>query len=244
MKVVSYNLRFGGKTDGGNHWQQIMGEFAPDIICAQESFHPEQYFSGDEFRAHFKGSVWSAASKVKWGSAILSKNHSLEPIVVPGFEGWVVGASISGIVIGGVVQSIQVFSVHAPSPGPYEPSVNQIFDEIFKLRDGSSLIVAGDFNLTTAVRHSSEEIRNSLGERKLFERLRQDFGLVNAWQVIHPNEILPQTLRWSRNPLPNYHCDGIFLSQDCLPNLTDATVEISDQWELLSDHNPITIKLA
>lgn len=38
-----YNLRFGGKTGLGNHWQKVIAEFDPEIIFAQESFDPNQY---------------------------------------------------------------------------------------------------------------------------------------------------------------------------------------------------------
>jgi len=244
MKVVSYNLHYGGKTDAGNHWQRMMGEFAPDIVCAQESLHPERYFLPDEF-SQFKGCVYSNVQHGRWGSAILSKNHQLEPVSLslPEYEGWVVGARIPDLVIGGVSQPVLIFCVHAPSPGPYEPHVNQIFSEIAKKRGKMPMIIAGDFNLTTAIRHPSEELKNSAGEIKLQERLRREFGLFNAWQILHPNQHLPQTLRWNKNPLPHYHCDAIFLSDNHLAHLESANIENSGVWGEMSDHNPIVVTL-
>ncbi len=93
MKLVSYNLRYGGNTGKDNHWQQMIKEFVPDIVFAQESQHPDRYFSSDEF-SQFKGCVHSNVHHGKWGSAILSKNHKLEEVSlsVPEYEGWVVGA--------------------------------------------------------------------------------------------------------------------------------------------------------
>ena len=242
MRIVSYNMHFGGNKGAGNPWQQMIREFAPDIVFAQESFHPEHYLSPDEL-AQFKGCIWSHVLERKWGSAILSHRHQLEPVSLPEFEGWVVGARIPDLVIGGVPQAVMVFNVHAPSPGPYEPAVKRIFSEIAKKWDKTPLIVAGDFNLTTAIRHPSEALRNSPGEISLQERLRREFGLFNAWQILHPNQSLPQTLRWTKDQLPPYHCDAIFLSHNHLAHLASVKIENSGIWAKMSDHNPIVVTL-
>ena len=137
-----------------------------------------------------------------------------------------------------------IFCIHAPSPGPYEPSVKQILNEITKKWDKTPIIIAGDFNLTTALRHPTEpEGPNTIGEREILERLRRELGLFNAWQILHPNENLPQTLRWAKDPLPNYHCDGIFVSHNYLPHLVSANIESSNDWGKMSDHNPIVVTL-
>ena len=44
--------------------------------------------------------VWKRAPDRSWGSAITSTRHSLEPIAVDGFPGWVAGARVSGAEIG------------------------------------------------------------------------------------------------------------------------------------------------
>jgi hypothetical protein len=31
----------------------------------------------------------------------------------------------------------------------------------------------------------------------------------NVWADCHPGAVLPQTLRWSKDKLVPYHCDGI-----------------------------------
>ena len=243
MRVASYNMRFGGSKGTGNPWQQLIADFAPDIVFAQESFRPDSYFSPDEM-ALFKGCIWAGVPGVNWGSAILSRRYSLEPVSLPEYEGWVVGARVSDIVIDGVTQSAMVFSIHAPSPGPYDRAVKRIFDEIWKKWDKTPLIVAGDFNVTTAIRHPTEELKNSTFEINFQERLRREFGLINAWQALHPNQNLPQTLRWAKDRLPAYHCDAIFLSHGYLPNLVSASVESSGKWAEISDHNPILVSLA
>ena len=242
MNIVSYNLHFGGKTGDGNQWRQMMAEFAPDFVFAQESFHPKMYFSPDEF-ASFKNCIWSNVPGQKWGSAILSRYQPLEAVHLTQYEGWVVGARVPELVIGGVSQSALLFCIHAPSPGPYEPVVNRILDAIMERRDGQPVLVAGDFNITTAIRHPNETLKNTSGEVKILKRLRQELGLLNAWQVMHPNQDLPQTLRWNKDRLPPYHCDAVFLNQSHLSHLRDARIESSGVWGQLSDHNPVVVTL-
>lgn len=246
MNLVSYNLRYGGKLGADNAWQRMMREFAPDIAFAQETFHPSRYFSSDEF-SKFKGCVHADVKHGKWGCAILSKDHELEPLslTMPQYKGWVVGARIPDLVIGKVPQSVLVFSIHTPSPGPYEPHVDRILSEIVTLSAGSPVILAGDFNLTAAaIRRPAEELKNTAGELKILERLRTELGLLNAWQYLHPNDDLPQTLRWVGNQSKPYHCDAIFLNAKHLRHLTSASIESSGVWGEMSDHSPVFVTLA
>ena len=240
MRVVSYNLHFGGRKGASNSWQRLIREFAPDIVFAQESLSPDQYFSPKEF-SQFKGCIWLPVPERKWGSAILSKSYHLERESLPGYEGWVVGARVPDFVIGGIPQSVLMFSIHAPSPGPYEPAVDRILSELAKKWDKTPMIIAGDFNLTTAIRHPTEELKNSVGEIELQERLRKEFRLFNAWQVLYPNQNLPQTLRWAKNRIAQYHCDAIFVSDSHLVHLASANVESAGIWGEMSDHSPIVV---
>lgn len=242
MKIVTYNLHYGGKTGEGNHWERIMDEFSPDLVLAQESFNPEDYFPTDQFARKTQSAIW-APVPAKWGSAIIATRHELTPIVVPGFEGWVAGGRIAEFSIGGVAKPLSVFSIHTPSPGPYEKKVNDILDCIQNIAGDSDMIMGGDFNITTAVRHPSEGIENrglinTKTELAMIDRLRKEFGLVNAWQAIHPNRNLPQTLRWTGNKNEPYHCDGIFIPHSWLRYLESCEVA-SEGWSEMSDHNPI-----
>jgi len=243
MKLFTYNLRHGGHRNLGNHWQFLVNDQGADIVCAQESQHPQGYFTPEEF-SRYRGCVHSDVAHGKWGSAVFAKDHAAEPISVSGFEGWVVGAKFSAVRIGGSEQTLRVFSVHAPSPGPYESHVDRLLDAISQHLDDSPLVIAGDFNLTTAVRHPSEEgLRNTPGELRILERLRRDFHLLNAWQLLHPNQNLPQTLRWTNAPAKAYHCDGVFISHSLVSHLVRAEVMQGRKFASLSDHNPVFIEL-
>lgn len=240
--IASYNLHFGGHTNDANHWQKLNAEFQPDFICAQESWHPSKYFSSEEF-SQFKGCIHSNVHHGKWGSAILSRNHELEEISLslPEFDGWIVGARIPDLVIGGIAQATLIFNVHVPSPGPYEPRVVRLLNALTQKWSATPMIIAGDFNLTTAIRKETEQLKNTPGEVRILNRLKSEFGVINAWQHLHPNDELPQTLRWSNKPQEPYHCDGIFVSEIHLPHLHSAEIMSTGVWATMSDHNPLIV---
>jgi hypothetical protein len=77
------------------------------------------------------------------------------------------------------------------------------------------------------------------GERGILDRLVQEFGLVSCWQAAHPNRPLAQTLRWSADRHPPYHCDGIFVPRSWLDRLVSCRVIRGSRWNALSDHNPV-----
>ena len=239
MKIVSYNLQFGGRRDADNHWEKMLDSFEPDIVLAQESYSPSDYFPDGYFSKLEKSVVWQKASQNKWGSAIYAPQHEVSKISIPEeFMGWVVGCKINDFSIGNIERTLLVFSVHAPTPGPYDKRVNDILDFIYKISGDSEVLIAGDFNIDTAFRHPSEEIENTPKEKAILERLRRKFGLVNAWQAIHPNTNLTQTLRWSKNKEAPYHCDGIFVPLKWLRYLESCEI-VSEGWTETSDHNPV-----
>lgn len=225
----------------GNSWQRLLSDLGADIICAQESHHPLRYLASKH--DPFAGVVHRLVPHGKWGSAILSRRHSLEPLEVAGFEGWVVGARVFGVEIGGEKQDLDVYSVHIPSPGPYERRVDQLIDFLGDQPAIHQRIVAGDFNITTAIRQTTETLKNTPGERRIQQRLRDELSLYNAWQAMNPDTHLPQTLRWARNKAAPYHCDGIFIDSRQLPSLREASVLDDAGWATLSDHNPVLVTL-
>lgn len=242
MKVVSFNLHLGGKKGDGNAWQHLIRDFAPDIVCAQESADPHSY-PIDTGAIPEDRRVWKCApDRNNWGSAIVAMSHKHEEIEVDGFLGWVAGARLPDVEIGGTSGPLTIFSIHAPSPGPYTAQVDKILDAIAAKWDKGPLIIAGDFNVTTAKRSPTEPYPNSKQELALLARLREEFGLRNAWQALHPGQELPQTLRWNNRPDVPYHCDGIFVDARHLPHLVSAEVVASGYWGSASDHNSIVVE--
>jgi len=235
MKVVTYNLRFGGKK-GLQHWQRLFDEFNPDLVLAQETHNPQDYFPGDQFSSIARMPIWEP-NFAKWGSAILCTRHELEPIALSKFKGNVVGGRISDFSIGGVTRPLSLFSVHTPGDD-YEQNVNEILDCIREVSDGSDMLIGGDFNITVAHRHQSEGRPNSVRGLAILDRLRKEFGLINAWQAIHPNNDLQQTLRCGKEKTYPYHCDGIFIPHSWLRHLESCEIA-TDGWTEMSDHNPV-----
>ena len=187
-----------------------------------------------------KQSVWEMVEQNGWGSAIYSSTGTLKQISVPGFTGWVVGAEISGANWQSNHNDATLFfSSHAPSrANSYSKQVNKLLDEIGRIAIGSEIIVGGDFNLTVS---NSVESERLVKQRDLAiqARLADEFGLINCWQSANPNQPLPQTLRWTRDRNIPYHCDGLFVPKSWQDRLESSTVLSGDDWNRLSDHNPV-----
>jgi len=241
MRIVSYNLHFGGRKGPGNAWEIMGREFAADLVCAQESRDPcrDLAAGGD---VHGKHCLWKSAQDRNWGSAILARSALLEPVPLDAYEGWVIGARVHDIAIGDGRRSLMVFSIHAKSPSPYPPVVAKILDCIGRAWDGTTpLILAGDFNMTMARRQARETLKNVRAEIDILKRMHDEFGVVNAWQALHPDVDLPQTLRWSNDPKLPFHCDGILVSESLVAGLASACIVQQGHWATASDHNPIVV---
>jgi hypothetical protein len=70
-------------------------------------------------------------------------------------------------------------------------------------------------------------------------RLADEFGLLNCWQEANPDQPLHQTLRWTGNRTIPYHCDGLFVPMAWKARLQSCCVLAGDEWNRLSDHNPV-----
>jgi hypothetical protein len=89
MRIVTYNLRFGGK--GRVHWQEIINRYDPDVLLVQESFAPSEHLPDDREDCQ---AVWAPVvgknREMKWGSGVYVKNQSPKMIRLQKFHGWVV----------------------------------------------------------------------------------------------------------------------------------------------------------
>ncbi len=212
----------------------VLGDIRADLLLLQEA-------AG--FGAASGQLVWQALPARGWGSAIRVAHGELVPIAVKGFEGWVAGARWRSAHAG----DIAVFSVHAPhGVGGYCGRMHEILDAIARAlrRAGTrEVVVGGDFNIcVSARRHSGAPARNR--ERALQQRLHDEFGLINAWDWLHPKAVPAQTLRWSGDPTVAYHCDGLFVPRHWSRALQRCVVLDSARWRARSDHNPVVATLA
>jgi endonuclease/exonuclease/phosphatase family metal-dependent hydrolase len=213
---------------------EVLRDTRADLLLLQEA-------AG--FSAASNQLVWQPVHSRDWGSAIRVAHGRLAPIAVPGFDGWVAGAQWLAPRFDG----LGVFSVHAPhGTGGYCGRMHHILDAIAVASRHASLrdiVVGGDFNICVSARsHSGAPVR--VRDHAVQSRLRDEFGLVNAWDALHPRMRPAQTLRWTGNPAVPYHCDGLFVPQRWAGALRRCVVLNSARWCARSDHNPVVATLA
>lgn len=238
MKLATYNILKGGAQRV--HWLKMIEEYSVDLLLVQESTAPDQHLPPLLFPGAQSQSVWKMVEQHGWGSGVYSKSGSMRPLEVTGFSGWVVGAEIHGAAWQtNVADSILAFSVHAPSRLEcYAKQVNKLLDEIGRISGGRELVIGGDFNLTVSHWPGSERpVSNQ--DLAIQARLSDEFGLLNCWQQANPDQPLQQTLRWSRDRTIAYHCDGLFVPKAWKKRLQTCTVLTGEEWDRLSDHNPV-----
>ena len=237
MKLATYNILKGGSKLV--HWSKMIDEENVDLLLLQESYPHDAHLPPllyPDIQGH---SVWDMVQPNSWGSGIFSKTGSLSQIPIPGFNGWVVGAELTGASWQTRHERLMVFCVHAPDGlGSYAGQVNRILDEISLIGRGCDIIVGGDFNLTVSHWASSER-KTKEKDLAIQRRLTNEFELINCWQEANPEQQPPQTLRWSGDRTIPYHCDGIFVPKAWKPSLLSCDVLSGDEWNHLSDHNPV-----
>ncbi len=244
MKLATYNILKGGSHR--IHWTKMIDDLGVDLLLVQESYPHDEHLPPLLYPNTRNRSAWEMVEQNGWGSAVFTSSGTLKPITVPGFAGWVVGAEIRGASWQfHSDDSIMAFSVHAPSRAEsYSKQVNKLLDEIGGIVVGREIIIGGDFNLTVSVSVSvsncpESERPVSRQDLAIQTRLSEEFGLLNCWQAANPNQPLPQTLRWTRDRTIPYHCDGLFVPMSWKDRLESCDVLSGDEWNRLSDHNPV-----
>jgi endonuclease/exonuclease/phosphatase family metal-dependent hydrolase len=181
----------------------------------------------------------------QWGSWVLARHGTLEPIAIPHYAGWVAG----GVWDCNSRESIYLFSIHSPTRSKtarrrnYVAEARQIIEAICaQIPEHASLIVAGDFNFRSlGERLPTETLQTTRAELRALREFRAK-GLSVVWRETHPTSPLPQTLRWRSRPSVPFHCDGFLArgfnsaSMTChvLSDRADATA---------SDHNPVVLQV-
>jgi exonuclease III len=238
MRIATYNTLKGGSQRV--HWAKMIEEHSVDLMLLHESYAPEEHLPPLQYPQARSRSVWEMAEKNGWGSAVFSRSGPVKAVSVAGFSGWVVGAEITGASWqSDGLDPLLAFSIHAPVfKGSYSKPVNKILDKIKRIAHNREIIIGGDFNLTVSNWHGSER-PVSKQNLAIQARLAEEFGLVNCWQEANPDQPLHQTLRWTGNRTIPYHCDGLFVPMTWKDRLQSCSVLAGDEWNRLSDHNPV-----
>jgi exonuclease III len=242
MKLATYNILKGGPKLV--HWSKMIDEQNVDLLLVQESYPHDSHLPWllyPDIRGH---SVWDKAQPNSWGSGIFSKTGSLTQIPIPNFNGWVVGAELTGASWQASGERLLVSCIHAPDGlGGYAGQVNLILDDIALMASGRDIIVGGDFNLSVSHWAGSDR-KTKERDLAIQRRLANEFGLINCWQVANPEQQPHQTLRWSRDRTIPYHCDGLFVPNSWKTDLLSCDVLSGDEWNQLSDHNPVVAEFS
>lgn len=238
MKIATYNILKGGSQRV--HWVRMVEDFGVDLLLVQESFPHHDHLPPLLYPDAENRSAWEKVETNRWGSAVFSRTGSVKPVAVPDYSGWVVGAEISGASWQtGIADPLLAFSVHAPSgAGAYSKVVNKLLDQIKKVARGREVVIGGDFNLTVS-HWPGPERPTCKQDIAIQARLADEFGLFNCWQAANPDQPLHQTLRWTNDRSIPFHCDGLFVPKAWKDRLVSCVVLAGDEWNRLSDHNPV-----
>jgi len=219
MKVVTWNIDF--KTDKSQLWDYIDTEIHPDILFVQEC---------KEYPSSYQGIGRHIGGTRLWGSVVLSKKYSLEPIYLPNHLGWVTGAKLE-------IEDypVLVFSVHAKLKnigGYVVPHLTHIFTEIMlAVDDYEYLVIGGDFNAARLYDDVYPQPAQNQ-HRTFFNWLERELHLMSV-----TGQEETQTMRGkSKHPYQNDH---IYVSKSMSELLTHAQVLADDVICKLSDHNPV-----
>jgi endonuclease/exonuclease/phosphatase family metal-dependent hydrolase len=238
MRIATYNILKGGMARV--HWTKMFDEQKIDLLLVQESYPQHEHISPLLYPKTSTCSVWEMVEENGWGSAVVANCGAVKKISVPMFAGWVVGAEIRNAFWQvGFGEQLLAFSVHAPSRNEsYARQVNKLLDEIARITRGVEFVIGGDFNLTVSNGNGTGR-PHTRHEVAIQSRLADEFSLINCWQEANSNSSPAQTLRWSRDRTKRYHCDGLFVPKSWKARLEMCTVLAGNEWECLSDHNPV-----
>lgn len=258
MKIVTYNVNKDCKAlDYKNHWSQVIAAFDPDVFLAQESRHPKDCGLSQHL---LEQAIWRPVLH-DYGTAVYAKNGRVTELAVDDHRGMLAGVEIVGCNHPGNAKRLLAFSLHAPTDentiAALDRMLTSIASIISKAQD-ADVVIGGDFNVNSLGERHESEVKDgkpwvtTKSEKTLLDRLRDKLGLMNCWQTAHPNTPLSQTCRWNRNPIPAYHCDGIFVPSSWEPALQSCEVITPEIWRERgnglslprSDHNPVIATFA
>ncbi len=236
MKLLSWNTAYGRGTAAAIELADRVGA---DVLMLQEG-QP-----GDLWRGK---AVGARVVDHAWGSWVLTRSGSLEPIAITGYSGWVSGARWWRYGAD-VDEPLYLFSVHSPTPSRNEPRATYVAESrsivatiCACVPTTAPLLIGGDFNFRSlGQRLPSETIQTEHAELEALQEFR-GHGLSVAWQDCHRGEPLCQTLRWVKDPAVPYHCDG-FLTRNLELAHVRCDVLLPESDVPHSDHNAILLKI-
>ena len=166
MKIITYNLRFGGT--GKGHWAKILDEHDPDIFLVQESYAPDEHLPpmlhGDLWRC----AVWNAVPGQRWGSAVYVKGCRPERVSLGVYPGNVAAAVIApyfqtGVIASGSLRLPLLADHHGDLLAKFDLATRAIAGQVFR-----RTLMAEEFllrYLADVERNNAEKWADYLAER-------------------------------------------------------------------------------
>jgi endonuclease/exonuclease/phosphatase family protein len=237
VRILSWNTAFGRGTAAAI---KLANNLDVDAVLLQEAA-PGELWQGTLTGDNVPGR--------EWGSWVLLRHRTIEPIPIDGYAGWVSGGRWLGEAAASDT-AIFLFSVHSPTPNAtvgrrsYVAESRRIVSAICEAVPSTArLVIGGDFNFKSfGNRIGSEVVRSDAAELEVLAAFRS-LGLSNVWQDCHPGEPLPQTLRWKGSPSTPYHCDG-FLMRGWNGEKVACEVMPDETVFDHSDHNPVLLEIS
>lgn len=224
MKVVTWNLGYWQHVSLHDEaWTYLRNEIAPDIALLQE-VHPPQMREGEH--------IQFVTAYRNWGTAIYTKNSSMEKLEVECFQGRVASALLE--VSGG--KKLAVVSLHAPIiGGRVFPYLAELFDEIEHVLNGMTFIVGGDLNSARL----AEKVWPGYGHGPFFERLAGSI-FFDCCRKFHETEQQTYFREGSTHPFQDDH---LFVSHDLADLLRFCEPLDNKLTRSYSDHIPLVAEI-
>lgn len=239
MRILAWNILHGGGAARIPEIAVALVDQRPDVVVLTE-FRPMR---GGQLRAVLAdhGLAHQACSGRDAGrNAVLIASRWP---VAPMNHGVAVGADVEarwlGVRLEHSPHPIGLLGVHIPddSRPSAKARVWQGVLDVAKPRAGAPMIIAGD---TNSGRHKVDEPGNRLGCVTALGKLAT-MGYVDAWRARHPES--PEDT-WSHPFAGGGRIDGIYVSRELAPRVTDAQLLHEARRAGHSDHSMVRVDLS
>ena len=224
MRVITWNLGYWQhRFCHDEAWAYLRDEIRPDLALLQEVSPPE--LQEDEY-------ILFKTVNRDWGTALYTRNMSLEELRIEGYPGRVAAAQLEV----SARRRVAAVSVHVPIiKGRVFPYLAEIFDEIESVVGKQTFIVGGDLNSARL----AENVWPGYGHGPFFERLAESV-FFDCHRKFH--DVEQQTFFRSGSKHP-FQDDHLFVSHNLADRVGSCDVLNNEVTRSVSDHIPVVAEI-